>query len=573
MNHTRMHRLFTTTALFMISTIVAFAQSDLDRATDLINEGDYAAAAPYIVSAVNKDPENEDVLIMAARVYLELEKPDTALLYTQRAYQVNDKNADVVRIHGQALVRSNKALEAIDILRKQMKRKEEVETSLELVDALIAADSINAAELTAKTATTKYAKSADAYMALGNLYFNYKPQPVFDLAKLNYEEALKLDPNLVQAHFNLAQSYWRLANRESDQELANELFKRCLNEWGQVTKLDPKNARAYFEQGKILYLSKRYRDAVAPLLEYRKLRPVGTGNPLASWYLGNSFFEIRLCDSAKQHLDDAAAQIDSVKSKASLLMARCAFFTKAWQAAAERYTMAEAAELLEPSDLWYFGTSLVLVGDTTKAITMMTRAADADPKQCQLMFRFGLLLQSKGQNAKSNDIFRKRLANCSDSLDARILVFIGNNFFADSLVDSAASYYQQAVAKEPSNPYFLTRVAEISVVKGDVATAVTTLEQAATIGAAGTPDQRRSAEQALARLCGLHLNAKDWNKLVASSKRIIDLNPKSIPGWLYLGVGHQGAGNTAESCKAYKETLKLDPANRPAKENLKALGC
>jgi predicted Zn-dependent protease len=153
------------------------------------------------------------------------------------------------------------------------------------------------------------------------------------------------------------------------------------------------------------------------------------------------------------------------------------------------------------------------------------------------------------------------------------LVFIGNNFFADSLVDSAASYYQQAVGKEPSNPYFLTRVAEIAIVKGDVATATTTLEQAAEAGLNGTPEQRRSAEQALARLCGLQLNAKEWGKLTATAKRIVDVNPKSVPGWLYLGVGYQGAGNTTEACRAYKETLKLDPNSKPAKENLKALGC
>ena len=269
------------------------AQTSFERATELANAGDYLGAAPEIQAAIAKDPDNTDVLSLATRIYLELERPDSAVIYSQRAYDEDDDDAAIVRIHGEALIAAKRYLDAIGILRKQLKRNDEVETSLLLVDALIGADSIAVAELTAKTATTKHAKSADAYMALGNLYFNYKPQPVYDLAKLNYEEAIKLNPNLVQAHFNLAQSYWRLANRESDDELANELFKRCLMEWGEVTKLDPKNARAYFEQGKILYLSKRFKDAVNPLTMYRSLRPTGTGNPLASWYLGNSLFEIR----------------------------------------------------------------------------------------------------------------------------------------------------------------------------------------------------------------------------------------------------------------------------------------
>ena len=550
------------------------AQSSFERATELANAGDYLGAAPEIQAAITQDPDNTDVLSLATRIYLELERPDSAVIYSQRAFDEDDDDAAIVRIHGEALIAAKRYIDAIGILRKQLKRNDEVETSLLLVDALIGADSIAVAELTAKTATTKHAKSADAYMALGNLYFNYKPQPVFDLAKLNYEEAIKLNPNLVQAHFNLAQSYWRLANRESDDELANELFKRCLMEWGEVTKLDPKNARAYFEQGKILYLSKRFKDAVNPLTMYRSLRPTGTGNPLASWYLGNSLFEIRQCDDAKVHLEDAASQIDSVRGKASLLMARCAFFTKAWPTTAERYSVAASSNLLEPQDYWFYGTSLVLTGDTTKAIDMMDKGAELDPKQCMLMFRFGLLLQSKQQNARSTSIFQKRLANCSDSNDAKILLFIGNNFFADSLVDSATAYYSRALEKDPSNPFFLSRVAEVSIVRGDIPTAITTLEKAATLGiTAATADQLRSAEQALQRLCGLYLQSKDWSNIVATAKRITDVNPKSVAGWLYLGVGNQGSGNTAEACRAYKETLKIDANNKPAKENLKALGC
>lgn len=556
------------------TTMPALSQTSLERAKELTNGGDYVGAASFARAAVVEDPDDTDALSLAARIYLELENADSAIVYSQRAFNEDDDDAAIVRLHATALVAGKRFGDAITILRKQIKRKDEVETSLLLVDALIGADSISTAELIAKTATTKHSKSADAYMALGNLYFNYKPQPVFDLAKLNYEEAIKLNPSLVQAHFNLAQSYWRLANRESDQELANELFKRCLLEWGEVAKLDPKNARAYFEQGKILYLSKRYKDAIQPLKLYRDLRPTGTGNPLASWYLGNSLFENRLCDEAKVHLDDAAAQIDSVRGKASLLMARCAFFTKAWPATAQRYEVAANANLLEPQDFWFYGTSLVLTGDTAKAIAMMDKGAELDPKQCMLMFRFGLLLQSKQQNARSSAIFKQRLANCSDSNDAKILLFIGNNFFADSLVDSATTFYTRALEKEPNNPYFLTRVAEVSIVRGDLLSAVTTLEKAATLGiAAGTPDQLRTAEQALIRLCGLYLQSKEWSSIIATAKRVTEANPKSVPGWLYLGVGQQGNGNTGEACKAYKETLKLDPNSKPAKENLKALGC
>lgn len=558
--------------LFITIPSVLWAQSSYDRAMEAARSGDYATAVTHIREAVKGSP-NEETISLAANIYLELESFDTAVIYAKRLYDGDDDNPDYVRLYAKTLIAVQRSTEAVNVLRKQVKKKADVNSYLVLVDALLGADSVNAAELVATTAKQKFSKEANAYLALGNLYFNYKPQPVLELAVKNYEEALKLDPTLVQAHFNLAQSYWKMANRESDEDLGNELFKRSLLEWNEVSQLDPSNARAWFEQGKIFYLAKRYGDAAKALTEYRKLRPVGTGNPLASWYLGKSFYELRLCDSARIHLNDAAAQVDSVKPLASLYMARCFIFTKDFNGAVEKYA-STSPDVMDGSDYWYQGSALILTGDTAAAMTAMDKGVELDPSQCALMFRYGALLSSKSMYAKSSSVFRKRLETCNDSLDARVLVFIGNNFFADSLVDSAEAYYRRAVSKDSLNPYFVNRIAEVSLIKGDAQGAKALYEKAAALGSVSDAQADKvQAEVAIGKLAGIGLQEKDWQGVVTTSKRLLAINAKSLLGWIYLGIGHQGSSNKDEACKAYREALKIDPNNKTAKDNLKGLGC
>ena len=565
--------------LTVLSVSSLIAQSDLDNAIAAAEVTDYIEAVNYIRPAINADPKDEKTLYWATKIYFELEILDTAVMYGHRLYGEDDENPDYVRIYARSLTRGGNPAEAIKILRKLNREKSEVETYLVLVDALTEADSLQAAELVATTAKKNFPNSADAYLSLGLLYFRYKPQPVYELAVQNFEKAVELDEKLVLAHFGLAECYWKMANRESDDDLANELFKRSLVEWNTVGRLDPRNARAWFEQGKIFYLAKKYEDAVKTLLRYRELRPVGTGQPIASWYLGKSYYELKMCDSAKTHLNQAATDIDSLKAEASLMLARCEFLSKNWSAAAKEYSLAVGSgnetHKWEPKDVWYFGAALVLSGDTARAIAVMTEAALRDPKECQFMFRFGLLLQRKNLSAFSTKVYQQRLENCSDSLDGQIHMLIGNNFFADSLIDSAISEYQKALEKSPSNGYIMARLAESYLVADREADARALFGQviAAGQGATARAEDKQAAISAVLKLNAFDAQNKDWQAIVDRSKVGLEIDPNNEWVNLYLALGYQGQGNTEAACKGYKKVLSINPGNTSAKTNASALGC
>lgn len=555
------------------SAALAYA-NDFNSAKQAAEDGNWVQAAEHIRKAIDKNPQDIPTVALAAKIYLELDIHDTALTYARRVYEDDDDEKENVLLYSQALSETEQASAASPILRKYLRKRDDVDVTLALVNALVAADSLKAAELVATTARDKHPKSPATYLALGNIYFNSKPIPVFELAVQNYDKAIELDPNLVTAHFNLAICFWRMGNRETDNELANEYFSRSLREWDQVTKLDPKNARAWYEEGKILYLAGKYSAATTALQTYRTLRPLGTGEIMASWYLGESLFKQNMCDSAKRHLEDAAAKIDSLKPKVSLMMAKCNFMAKQWRASVDYYKAALPIKAKwDNVDYWYFGVAAVVAGDTAMAINVMAEAADRDPKQCTFMFRYALLMQGRYMYARSNEIFRKRLANCSDSLDAKIHVFIGNNFYADSLVDSAIASYERALAVSPTYMYATLRLGETLLAKGDVVRGPALLNSVIENGKASTSaDDKRYAVGAIIRLNGQDIADKKWQAIVDRSKTGTELDPKSVGSWIYLGFGYQGLQDVENAKKAYREVLKLDPNNETAKKNLKALG-
>jgi tetratricopeptide (TPR) repeat protein len=499
---------------------------------------------------------------------------DTALSYAKRVYKDDDDVKEHVVLYANALIATNQAEEACVAIKKFRKGVDDVEMALAHVDALVAADSLVSAELVATTARSKFSKSPLAYLALGNLYFNWKPRPILENAADNYRAALDLDNNNVEAHFNLAICYWKMRNRESDDALATEYLTKCLDEWTTVSTLDPKNARAWFEQGKIYYYAKKYTKAVSALKEYRVLRPVGSGEPMASWFLGESLYKLAKCDEAQQHLEDAARQVDSLKSKVALMLARCNYDAKKWGECAKKYDEAVVFESSwEPTDYWNHGTALILAGDTVKAINVMLVASDKAPKQCAAMFRLGFLLQVRKQYASSSKVFLSRLANCSDSNDTRVNILIGNNFFADSLVDSAITYYQRALTISPKSMWAQQLMGESYLLKGDEVIGDSLLNGVIANAQTSTSnDEKRYGIAAINALNNFDIKKRDYKGIVDRCKIGTQINPQSAVVWLYLGIGYQGLKDLDNAKEAYQAVLKIDPNNQMAKKNLQSLG-
>ena len=262
---------------FGLNRAYSLGSNELLQAVDT---KDYELALKLIPEAINQNPKDAMVHYIAGDVYLEMEKYEDAVRMFKKTVDIDKKNIDAWIKLGRALTFNDKREEAMEVLKDaQDKDEKNVFILLEMANVYLSKETLNnedltKAELLITQARELNKKEPASFVALGDYYFK---QRVYDLAKQNYDEALQLNENLTSAREKLAISLYWLGNRETDEELSSQYFKRSLEEWNKLTQQDPKNAKAFFEQGKILFLSKNYKDAVISLRNFinpnhRKLR-------------------------------------------------------------------------------------------------------------------------------------------------------------------------------------------------------------------------------------------------------------------------------------------------------------
>lgn len=567
---------FRVVALLTVLLIPSYLVADeVDDAETAVKNKDYVSALKFIREAIKKEPQDLDRIKLGAQIYLEMNIADTAIMYARRIYKDDADEMSNVRLYASALLESKDSMniiEACNVIRKFRKNSSDIEMAIAHVEALVAADSISAAELVARKLQRDYPKSPEGFTALGDIYLNEKP-PVLEQASENYRSALAIDNTLVSAHFSLAICYYRQFTREDDKELKKTYLEKCLDEWSNVTELDPKNARAWYEQGKILFYTKKYAKAVEALTQYRVLRPIGTGEKMTSWFLGESYTKLGKCEEAQPHLEDAARTADTLRPKAAIALARCYFDAKKWESCTKYF--GEAAPFpanWEPVDYWRNGFALLFSGDTTRAIPVLLTAADKDPKQCGFMYKLGLNLQGRNDLKNSTWVFQRRLANCKDSNDVRIHILIGNNFFTDSLVDSAIAYYGKALELAPTSLWAMQMSGNAYLASRDTVKSRDFMNRVFTTTQANpTKESLSYIVGAMTTLNSLDIEKRQYQPIVDRSKIVTGLYPQAAAAWLYLGVGYQGLKDFGNAKHAYNEVLKLDPNNKMAKKNLQAV--
>lgn len=554
-------------AVLVFSAAVAKAQPGVEQAKKHVENRDYSAAYVAIQPAIKSGLANADALTLAGEIYLEFDKPDSAAIFLAKARDMHE-TPEITRSYAKALSKSGKHNEAFDILRQLLKKDNKAALNhLALAEAFLDADSLRQGELEIMLARDIDKNLAEVHYALGNLYF---AQNIFELAKNSFEEALRINPTLIDARIKLAGSYLKLANAETDESLSNELFSRSLKEWNAVAQQDPNNARAWYEQGKIFYMASKWGESAKAFYKYVQLRPE---NYTARWYLAQASFKIGQYDSAAVQLPIVAEHIDSVRGKAYIMLAQAKFESKKFMEATNAYKDAEKKAELDANDHERFGTAAILSGDTTLAIKSFYAAIEGDAKKCNLMYRFAHLLRSRKQYGEAISVFKRRIESCNDSNSIESRLYIGLSYYSDGKYDSAMSAVREYLAIEPDNLYGRIILANCFNALKQVDSAKTTLINVIESGRKNSSARKNDMENAFGTLCGLYLDAKDFGSVLKYGKLWLEYNPESITANIYTAVGYQGGGDKDNACKYYRETLKRDPNNKTAKDNLKKLGC
>jgi tetratricopeptide (TPR) repeat protein len=551
----------------------AFAQgSARARAQAAVADTNYTEAARLYEDAIKESPKDKSVYIEAGDVNMELERYSQAQADYSHAVDIDGKDPVALRKLGAAYSMLGNHPKAIETIRKAVKYDESsVDSYLALGNALINAgkDSLNNAELTLITASQKYPNSAQVRVALGDLYF---ARGVYELAMTKYEEALQIDPNLIEPRVRLGRSDREMAKRAATLDEANVFYNKALSEFNTVTAKAPKNARAWYEQGEILMLAKEYDKAGQTFEQYVKLRP---DDPRGDIMLSTAAYEGKFYQQAVEPLERVLAKSDSTsrafQPQARAMLAKSYYAVKQYAKSRDMYALVADTAMDDEATKLYGSSILLSGGDTTKALSIYRKLLDAHPQDCSLSMSFGNLLYTMKRWDDVIDVFTKRLATCPNEPKGTPYLYIGLANYTQKRYDQAIQALTSATQADTSmvQAYYWLMNAYATNKQFDKSAEVA--KEMIDHGFEKTnPKEVSTAHFFLGKS---KFDAKDYKGAVEEFDQASKLNPESAQNYLFAAFAYQFQSDKDNACKYYRLVLKYDPQNADAKKNMKALGC
>lgn len=578
------------TLLFL--PVLLLSQSNVDNMKNLYSSGKLYEASQLADAVSNESPKDFNVQVMCGDVFSELGNNEKALEFYRKAFKIDDDDYMLITKLAKTLhLTGNKeeSFKYFDEALDEADDDEQLTVYLEYANAYIRDNNTNEARNLIDRAKNIDDENPAVYIALGDMYY---AQGIYELSKKEYLEALKYDDQNVEARSNLATSYYWLAQRTYDDDLRKEYFVQCLKEWDEVTKKDPNNAKAFFEEGKILFWSSRFADAAPKLNRSVQLNP---SNKLGRWFLAQSLVELGKCDSASQHLSWSAENIDTVRVKSKVLLAECFFQNKEYQKVVNTYEEVLADTTLSLKDMKIYGNASVLVGDTVKALQIWDETIAMKPDaSCGLMMVIGQLYFVKKDYNNATKYFEMKLntEGCQDDKEKKATYFIGLSSLFGGIakgvdeetktasLNKAEEYLSKAYQMDTTDLQPLNYLADVYANKGDeqksVDTYLTVLEKSSNDPEANA----KLINQAYIKICGLYYDKKDWPNLIQYGTQWSEADPKSEYAPFYVGLAYHNKFATGEgdnfrvkACDWYKKTLAINPKNDKASQLIGDLGC
>ncbi len=579
--------------VFLFCTGIAFSQNTYDQIKRLVADKEYEKAVLLIPQAIPENKKNTAAFELFGDIYHEMDKIDSALIMYQKSYELDKDNELIMRKYAKTLAENKNigdALKMIDLAIKE--DKNDVYNYIQKGLIYVQVDSFQQARTFLTKAREMDKTIPDAFVALGDLYYAWK---IYDPAISHYEEALALKETLIEARIKLATSYYWKANSEMDSKLRDEYFNRSLKEWNRVGKEDPKNARAFFQQGKIFYLASRWGSSAQAFYKYVELRPDGH---LGRWYLAQCLVKIDSCDAAVPHLEIVMNNIDTVKTKAKIELARCNSKTKKYEQSVKLFDELVAENnQLEANDLFLYANSVWQAKDTVKAIELFKSYFEIESTNTAYLGWFATQLFKRKSYDDAIVFFQKYIDNLKEVKNvngnggntdpdedgqngtdvykqkAKMYYYIGLSHQNMARQKESMEAFKNCIALDSNNLRAYVNLADSYAAQEMMTESVATFQQAINNGIADTTGNMPVIRLAFQKLAGVYFKDKKYDDLRNLGEKWIKLEDKSSMAWFYVGLSFHGKGDKENACRNYKKSLSLDRDNQSAKKAIANLRC
>lgn len=242
-------------ALFALA---ANAQDDLQKGKDAIKRGDNLKAVEYLSKAVAKEQDYETYYYYGLALYRtgSIAKAEENL---KKALAKDDEGIDAMIELGNIYSGQKKYDEANSLFKKGLKiEPDNINLLIAQADNFSAAGKIDDAIKALTLATTISKENPNVYVGLGDAY-NIRGS--FKLAADYYKKAIALK-KIPSAYTGLGISYAK-----------QKKYNEAIIEFDNALKADPNYAEAYYEKGKILYFGGKFQEALDAFSKYSELMP------------------------------------------------------------------------------------------------------------------------------------------------------------------------------------------------------------------------------------------------------------------------------------------------------------
>jgi len=471
------------------------------RGAALVASGQTESALESFQEIARLLPDDPSSYINLAIVEIGLEHTGEAEKHLRKALQIAPHAILAYLNLANLYRRENREQEAEAVLWDGVKNNPEVSALyVALADILYALGKDPLEERVVNDLREKQRMSADAELAIGDLYFKRRS---LSLAENAFQRGLELAPERTDLKQRLVEIYLSQANLKS---------AALLN--GQILRTDPANLESHINQARILLSKGKNEEAVTELRKQLALLP---GSSQAHYFLGYAYLRTNgpaLAESEFQRaLDLDPNFFPALRSLAELQLSRGA------KGAVELANRCVSLRPLDSPEHLLLGTAYFQEGEISKARAQFMIAQQLDARDPRVPYSLGL---------------------CSMN---------------EHKLDQARQELESALRLNPTFTHALGELAELDVQAKRRGRALSRVRRYL----AANPN---SADAHLI-LGSLYTTGRECDEAKAEFERAIQINPNLISAHLDLGRIYQQTGKSDLAVRQYERAIVLQPHFAP----------
>jgi Flp pilus assembly protein TadD len=537
--------------------------------------GQFGVAFRYLTQAQQLDPDNTEVRLKLASIYILAGRPDDATAQVEAVLKKEPGNLDALVLFAGAANTPREVDEALARMRAvEPAFGTTAKLHLVLAGLYLRKQDTAAAEREIREAVAREPNSVESHMAMGNFLVSRR-----DLAGAEgeFRAAADLAPMGSLARVRLADFYLLMRRPEDARRVLKQSTEKApdsLPAWRLLAQLDfaegkladavksldvvlkksPSDVDGHLLRGRV-YLAQN--DTTSAVQEFQTVLKSEPRMPAAHYQLAVAYLRTGNTQQAKSELREvlnaAPGSVD-----ATILLAQLNIQSGAVQPAVEDLERVLKLQPQAGGAYLMLGSAYLAQKQPAKAIDTGRRLVAAVPKDPRGPFLIGLGLLSQGKRPEARKALETALELSPGFLDP--LIQLVQMSLVDKQPDVAlALARKQATLVSTSAPHQML-LAGVYIARREAGPAETAYLKAIEL------DPKMSEPYRL--LAALYADTKRYDQALARLGDALKARPNDTAALMLTGVIYEQKGDTAKARDAYEKVLAVEPRAAAAANNL-----